>query len=119
MVTPIDDDLHQVVVERLRRADQRYTAGRRAIVELLVAADDEFARYELAEDLTEHHHHLLCVRCGAVIDVTPSRSLERAVTKALGALAEAEGFEIHSHRLDGLGTCATCRADRRPDVRQN
>ena len=26
-----------------------------------VAANDEFARFELAEDLTEHHHHLHCV----------------------------------------------------------
>src|SRR5271168_3387505 len=34
-----------------------------------VAANDDFARFELAEDLTEHHHHLHCVECGNVIDV--------------------------------------------------
>ena len=109
--TAPDGDLHDVVEDRLRRADQRYTSGRRAIIGLLVdaghpvsigdiadrlpdlprssayrhlldlqvagvvrrvAANDEFARYELAEELTEHHHHLLCTHCGKVIDVTPS-----------------------------------------------
>src|SRR6476646_4825571 len=31
-----------------------------------IVTTDEFARYELAEDLTEHHHHLICSRCGTV-----------------------------------------------------
>lgn len=142
------DDLHGLVEQRLRSVDQRYTSGRRAIVDLLVAvghpvsigdiaehrpdiprssayrhlvdlqlagvvrriaANDEFARFELAEDLTEHHHHLLCMNCGRVIDVTPPPSFERSVARALTDLADAEGFEAHSHRLDVLGTCADCR----------
>ena len=74
-----------------------------------VAANDEFARFELAEDLTEHHHHLLCVRCGKVTDVTPSAAFERQVTLTVDELAAAEGFEPHSHRLDVLGLCAACR----------
>ncbi len=42
-----------------------------------VAGGDEFARYELAEDLTEHHHHhLICSSCGAVADFTVSPQLE-------------------------------------------
>ena len=32
----------------------------RAGVVRRIATSDEFARFELAEDLTEHHHHLLC-----------------------------------------------------------
>jgi Fe2+ or Zn2+ uptake regulation protein len=142
------DDLHDLVEARLRRVDQRYTPGRRAIIDLLVsvghpvsigdiagrlprlprssayrhlvdlqvvglvrrvAANDEFARFELAEDLTEHHHHLLCVDCGKVIDVTPTAAFERSVTKAVDQLAETEGFQPHSHRLDVLGLCASCR----------
>ena len=31
-------DMHSVVERRLRRIDQRYTSGRRAIIELLVSA---------------------------------------------------------------------------------
>jgi Fe2+ or Zn2+ uptake regulation protein len=141
-------DLHGEVEQRLRRADQRYTAGRRAIVGLLVsaghpvsigdiadrlpalprssayrhltdleslglvrrvAASDEFSRFELAEDLTEHHHHLLCVNCGKVTDVTLPPGFEQEMTWVIGQLAGAEGFEPRGHRLDVLGTCADCR----------
>jgi Fur family ferric uptake transcriptional regulator len=142
------DVLHEEVADRLRRVDQRYTSGRRAIVDLLVAAghpvsigdiagrlpelprssayrhlvdlqvagvvrrvaaNDEFARFELAEDLTEHHHHLLCTHCGKVIDVTPPAAFERNLTKISDDLAAKQGFEPHSHRLDVLGYCADCR----------
>jgi Fe2+ or Zn2+ uptake regulation protein len=141
------DEVHIEVEARLRRLDQRYTRGRRAIIDLLVAAgrpvsisdvaeglpdlplssayrhladlqiaglvrrvaaNDEFARFELAEDLTEHHHHLQCVACGTVIDFTPSAAFERNVTKTVDKLAETEGFQPHSHRLDVLGLCADC-----------
>jgi Fur family ferric uptake transcriptional regulator len=74
-----------------------------------LAANDEFARFELAEDLTEHHHHLLCTTCGRVIDITPTATFERAVTRHLTELADAEGFAPHSHRIDVLGLCASCR----------
>jgi Fur family transcriptional regulator, ferric uptake regulator len=142
------DDLHGVAERRLRRVDQRYTSGRRAIVELLVsarhpvsiseiaellpelprssayrhltdlqaagmvrrvAASDEFTRFELAEDLTEHHHHLLCVNCGKVTDVTLPAGFEQQVAGAVSDLAAAEGFQPQSHRLDILGLCANCQ----------
>jgi Fe2+ or Zn2+ uptake regulation protein len=74
-----------------------------------VAAGDEFARYELAEDLTEHHHHLLCVACGRVIDITPSPALERRVAEELDRLAADAGFVAESHRIDVLGRCVDCR----------
>ena len=143
-----DGDVHGVVEDRLRQADQRYTAGRRAIISLLVSAghpvsigdiadrlpgvprssayrhltdleaagivrrmtaSDEFTRFELAEDLTGHHHHLLCLSCGKVIDVTLPAGLEHNVATAIGQLADAESFQAHSHRLDVLGLCAGCR----------
>ena len=141
-------ELHGVAERRLRRIDQRYTAGRRAIIDLLVStghpvsigdiadslpdlprssayrhlvdlesaglvrrvtANDEFTRFELAEDLTEHHHHLVCVTCGKVIDVTLPAGFEQNLASAIGELADAEGFQPHSHRLDVLGVCAACR----------
>ena len=144
----LTDDLHGFAERRLRRIDQRYTSGRRAIVELLlsaghpvsigdiaerlpdlprssayrhltdlqaaglirrVAASDEFTRFELAEDLTEHHHHLLCVSCGKVTDVTPPTGFEHQVAGAISDIAAAAGFQPHSHRLDVLGLCAACQ----------
>src|SRR5215475_3099031 len=74
-----------------------------------VAASDEFTRFELAEDLTEHHHHLLCVNCGKVTDVTPPAGFEYQVAGAITDIAAAAGFQAHSHRLDVLGLCATCQ----------
>ena len=73
-----------------------------------VAANDDFARFELAEDLTEHHHHLHCVECGNVIDVTPTAGFERALTKSVAELSRAVGFRPQGHRLDALGVCANC-----------
>jgi Fe2+ or Zn2+ uptake regulation protein len=69
---------------------------------------DDFARFELAEDLTHHHHHLVCVSCGAVEDVELSAALERTVERAVGTVAADTGFEVHSHRLDLMGRCARC-----------
>lgn len=140
-------ELHELVEVRLRRADLRYTSGRRTIVELLlseghpvslpdiearvpdvprssayrhlvdlqragvvrrIATSDEFARFELSEDLTEHHHHLLCTSCGRVIDVTPTPAFERSVARMVEILAEAEGFRPTSHALDVTGHCESC-----------
>lgn len=73
-----------------------------------LAGTDEFARFELAEDLTEHHHHLVCTRCGRVTDVTPSPSFEHAVSTTVAQLAFQHGFEPISHDLDVLGHCSSC-----------
>jgi Fe2+ or Zn2+ uptake regulation protein len=74
-----------------------------------VVTGEEFARYEFAEDLTEHHHHLVCRRCGAVEDVTVDSSFERQVERAVRDIADRTGFSVVSHRLDLFGTCRTCR----------
>src|SRR3954454_16071901 len=56
------------------------------VVHRIVTADDH-ARYELAEDLTEHHHHLICSSCGTVEDVPASSRLEQSVQKAADEIA--------------------------------
>lgn len=140
-------DLHDLAFARLRSLDQRYTRGRRAIVEVLGRADaplsipqllerdrslaqssayrnlaeleragvvhrivssDEFSRYELAEDLTEHHHHLICSNCGDVRDFTVSPELEAELERALEHIAAAHDFTADHHRLDLVGTCSSC-----------
>jgi Fur family transcriptional regulator, ferric uptake regulator len=82
---------------------------RAGVVQRLVTTD-EWARFELAEDLTEHHHHLICNGCGLVRDFTVSAQLERSIDKALGAVADAAGFVLDHHRLDLVGRCADCAA---------
>lgn len=141
-------DLHVTVADRLAAADQRYTANRRAVVEVLeatlhpltipeilerrpglalssayrnlavleetgvvhrIVSTDEFARYELAEDLTDdHHHHLICSACGSVADFTAPDDVERALADALEQVAARSGFQAEHHRLDLVGRCARC-----------
>jgi Fe2+ or Zn2+ uptake regulation protein len=73
-----------------------------------LAAKDEFARFELAEDLTEHHHHLLCTSCGQVLDVTPTPAFERTVARMVEELATQHRFRPTSHALDVIGHCERC-----------
>jgi Fe2+ or Zn2+ uptake regulation protein len=73
-----------------------------------IVTTDEFARYELAEDLTEHHHHLICASCGDVTDFTVPADVERSLEAALSTVAERSGFQVRHHRLDLVGTCPRC-----------
>jgi Fur family ferric uptake transcriptional regulator len=77
------------------------------VVRRLVTSGD-FTRYELAEDLTEHHHHLICSSCGAVEDYTVPPALERRLTRAVSEVEGLTGFSAEHHRLDLIGTCAAC-----------
>jgi Fur family ferric uptake transcriptional regulator len=73
-----------------------------------VVATDEFTRFELAQDLTEHHHHLICTTCGAVADFTIEPHLEASMDAAFRIVSRQTGFETEHHRLDLVGRCATC-----------
>jgi Fe2+ or Zn2+ uptake regulation protein len=146
MTSPQRDDAHAVVARRLAAVGQRYTAGRRRLVDALqgaanplaigdllaaaalpqssayrnlamleqagavrrVVTDEDYARYELAESLTEHHHHLICSSCGRVEDVTIPASLEADVDRTVSRVARRSGFATVGHRLDVIGTCADC-----------
>lgn len=139
-------DAHVVVARRLASVGQRYTDGRRSLIDALLAADkplaigelltsaelpqssayrnlavleeagavrrvvtdEDFARYELAESLTEHHHHLICSTCGRVEDVTIPASLEADVDRTVARVARRSGFATVAHRLDLIGTCRDC-----------
>ena len=139
-------DPHADVARRLATVGQRYTSGRRRLIEALaeapnplaihellpasslpqssayrnlavleqagavrrVVTDEDFARYELAEPFTEHHHHLICSSCGRVEDVTIPGSLEVDVDRAVARVARRSGFATAAHRLDLIGTCRDC-----------
>jgi Fur family ferric uptake transcriptional regulator len=62
-----------------------------------------FRRYERIPG-RQHHEHLICLRCGRVIEFINER-LERM--KAL--IAEEYGFRHHHHRLEIFGTCPECQ----------
>ena len=74
-----------------------------------VVTHDEWARFELAEDIGGHHHHLICEQCGTVRDVVVPDAVEAALDDSLGSLAQLNGFELRHHRLDLVGVCSDCR----------
>ncbi len=141
------DNIHDIVDEQLRRTRQRYTRGRRQLVEMLAQAKrpvtipelldlgaaqsqsslyrnlaileqcgavhrmvstDDVSRYELAEELSEHHHHLVCSICGRLEDVVLPAQIERALSRAADEAREQRDFEVDSHRLELVGTCPQC-----------
>ncbi|HYX80645.1 MAG TPA: Fur family transcriptional regulator [Actinomycetota bacterium] len=81
-----------------------------------VHTDEGFSRYELNEELTGHHHHLICSNCGRTTDVTLPIDLERKIERDLDAVAARAGFADVGHRLDLIGTCTDC-ASKRAEIR--
>lgn len=82
------------------------TAG---VVRRLVHGGDR-AHYELAEELTGHHHHMICGACGVVRDFTLPPALERSLDRAFESIADEAGFIPTDHVVDVYGRCADCTA---------
>ena len=74
-----------------------------------IVTHDDHARYELAENLTDHHHHhLICSQCGDVRDFSFSPDLEKTLSAAFKKVSRSTGFTVESHRLDLIGHCDNC-----------
>jgi len=69
-----------------------------------VEMGEGIARYEPVHAGGEHHHHLVCERCGRV-QAFEDGDLE----SALDRLADREGFDVSGHDVVLRGTCADCR----------
>ena len=65
-------------------------------------------RYELAEWLKGHHHHLICVECGSVEDVTVTEDHEREVDRIVSDISGVAGFAPLNHALEIEGVCSRC-----------
>ncbi|MEI6155750.1 MAG: Fur family transcriptional regulator [bacterium] len=51
-----------------------------------------------------HHHHLVCISCGAISEVDDC-GIDAVAMEA----ARRSGFEIQSHRLELFGRCPKCQ----------
>ncbi len=74
---------------------------------------DGQARYELASrpGRKPHHHHLLCVRCGKVVDYEDFMDEERALFGRIEkGLSKKFDFSITDHELTFKGICGACAA---------
>jgi Fur family ferric uptake transcriptional regulator len=64
---------------------------------------DGVARYELAHPAGDHHHHLLCERCGRLV-AFDDPGLERAIDEASARL----GVRVEHHEVVLRGACEDC-----------
>jgi Fur family ferric uptake transcriptional regulator len=65
--------------------------------------DDGFTRFEY-QGRNDHHDHLICTRCGAIIE------FENEHIEALQQdVAKKNDFIVQSHKLELYGLCAGCR----------
>lgn len=65
--------------------------------------DDGITRYEIAQ---EHHDHLVCVRCGRIIEFECSM-----IEAAQNEIAARYKFQVLRHRHELYGHCSACRDD--------
>ncbi|NND84122.1 MAG: transcriptional repressor [Acidimicrobiia bacterium] len=65
-------------------------------------------RYELAEWLSGHHHHLVCIECGQVQDLAASESIEERLQAIVADVAREASFAEVNHALEIEGRCARC-----------
>ena len=62
------------------------------------------ARYEPVHPSGEHHHHLVCDRCGRI---TPFE--DRALESAIDGLSRRVRFDVGDHDVVLHGACERCR----------
>ena len=74
---------------------------------------DGINRYELVEQTggenTRRHHHLICVKCGKMIDF--KSDLLPQVEQLAERLSHDHAFKIFDHELTFFGYCEQCRRD--------
>lgn len=53
----------------------------------------------------EHHHHIVCDRCGRAAEIG-----DLGLAPILRRVEAETGYHVARHRLELFGTCAACRA---------
>lgn len=79
------------------------TLEQQGVVKKLYMAEDSPSFYELNDNDEHTHHHLVCRKCGAIIDFDEDMldSVERTIE-------EKKGFKIQDHRVVFYGICSEC-----------
>jgi Fur family transcriptional regulator, ferric uptake regulator len=65
---------------------------------------DGLSRYELADDASAHHDHLICVSCGKITEFEEPR-----IEALQDEVAARNGFQVTSHKHEMYGICFECR----------
>ncbi len=104
------------IEDALRRGDEGQRPVGRAsvyrVLELLqehnlvkaLEIGDGVARYELVDPAGEHHHHLFCDRCGALVPFH-----DAALEASIDQLSARLGFDTKDHEVILRGDCPQCQ----------
>ncbi|MGF1618225.1 MAG: Fur family transcriptional regulator [Acidimicrobiia bacterium] len=65
-------------------------------------------RYELAEWLMGHHHHLVCLECGQVEDIEIGAEIESQLEAIVASIGQEISFTPRDHALEIEGLCSRC-----------
>jgi Fur family ferric uptake transcriptional regulator len=56
------------------------------------------------EEVGEHHDHLICTQCGAIVEFEDDR-----IESLQDRVARQHGFLVTSHKMELYGLCAKCQ----------
>ena len=65
---------------------------------------DGYTRYEFKAAEGHHHDHLICTRCGSIVEFENER-----IEVLQQDVATRNGFQVQSHKLEIYGLCSSCR----------
>jgi Fur family ferric uptake transcriptional regulator len=65
-------------------------------------------RYELAEQFTGHHHHLICQGCGRIEDLDGCVLADGILTQVIRYVRRRRRFEVSDHEVRLFGLCERC-----------
>jgi Fur family transcriptional regulator, ferric uptake regulator len=65
-------------------------------------------RFELGEDFTGHHHHLVCQRCGDVQDLEGCVLQKPVLTRLQKRIRRVMRFQVMDHDVRLYGVCGRC-----------
>lgn len=71
-------------------------------------------RYEFSGDPAEkHRHHLICTRCGCIMDTTDFVNEEKRLIQLMEeAIKERHRFSIQGHQMTFYGLCPACQQEK-------
>ena len=108
-------ELTTILRKRGHAFSERFVAENLALFSRYGFADenvftDQVSRYE-HRHLGQHHDHLICVRCGAILEFY-SPEIESLQSQ----MARRMGFHDLQHKMEIYGLCANCLRKREPAI---
>ena len=118
LITALEETTGPLTVDQLYHATQQqvpfssiYREVRtlfEAEVLSLIRGTDRSNRFELAEWLSGHHHHLVCVQCMVISDISLPHNAELQLADLVTEAAASTGYRTTDHTLEIEGVCPNC-----------